>query len=378
MKKKSKKQVMTFSFASFFNDIGSDMVAPVWPLFVTSVLGAGTTALGFLDGLGIALVSLSSMFSGYFSDKLRKRKLFIWTGYLMSGFSRLGYSISRAWQHLVPFKMFDRIGKMRDPPRDALVSEIVPKKERGESFGFLRSMDTLGAVVGTIISYILISLIPIKDILLIAAIPSIISALLVLKFVKEKKNKKKIFKGFKPFKLNNNNTKLFFTISVLFSLTTFTYSFIILFAKEIGFTDKSIPLLYLVFTMIYALFSYYFGKLSDKIRRKPVIIISYMIFALMCAMIIFTQNTIYTIIIFVLYGLFNAAVDPVQRSFVADLSKKEVRGSVMGMFKMLNGLAAVPAGLLAGFLYNIHYTLPFLLGLTSSLFSAGLMVFVKE
>lgn len=108
------------SLTSELNDLGSDMIYPVWPLFVTSVLGANMAVLGFIDGLGEAIVSISQAASGYVSDRLRRRKIFIWTGYLLGSLSRIGYALTTLWQHLIPFKIMDRAGKIRGAPRDAI------------------------------------------------------------------------------------------------------------------------------------------------------------------------------------------------------------------------------------------------------------------
>ena len=119
-----RKTLRTFALASFFNDMGSDMIYPIWPLFLTTVLKANMAALGFIDGLGDALVSISQAVSGYLSDRWRKRKVFIWIGYACGGLSRLGYSISALWQHIIPFRVLDRAGKMRGAPRDAMIADL--------------------------------------------------------------------------------------------------------------------------------------------------------------------------------------------------------------------------------------------------------------
>jgi len=145
-KKETRKTVRTFAFASFLNDLGSDMIYPVWPLFVTSVLGANMAVLGFIDGLGEAIVSISQAASGYVSDRLRRRKIFIWTGYLFGSLSRIGYALTTLWQHLIPFKIMDRAGKIRGAPRDAIIADISTEENRGKNFGLLRAMDNLGEV----------------------------------------------------------------------------------------------------------------------------------------------------------------------------------------------------------------------------------------
>ena len=139
----AQKTIRVFAASSFLNDLGSDMIYPVWPMFVTEALKADMAALGFLDGLGDALVSLSQAGSGYLSDRLKKRKVFIWAGYLCGALSRLGYAAAAVWPHLVPSRVLDRSGKMRNPPRDAEVADISTPSNRGRNFGLLRAMDNL-------------------------------------------------------------------------------------------------------------------------------------------------------------------------------------------------------------------------------------------
>src|SRR4030043_726282 len=116
-KSEESKTIRMFALASFLNDLGSDIIYPIWPLFVTTILKANMAALGFLDGLGEALVSLSQAASGFVSDRIRKRKIFIWTGYLCGSLSRVGYALSTLWPHLIPFRILDRVGKIRSAPR---------------------------------------------------------------------------------------------------------------------------------------------------------------------------------------------------------------------------------------------------------------------
>src|ERR1041385_1631616 len=156
MEKKEEKKIITgLSLASFFHDVGSDMVFSVWPLFVTSVLGANMATLGFIDGIGDAVVSISGAIGGYLSDRLRKRKIFVWTGYLFGGIARVGYALSPSWQWLIPFRLLDRSGKLRGAPRDAILSESSTNTTRGGRFGILRAMDNAGAVVGIMLAIFL-------------------------------------------------------------------------------------------------------------------------------------------------------------------------------------------------------------------------------
>lgn len=178
--------VKVFSLASFLNDLGSEMINPVWPLFVTKVLGAPMAFLGFLDGLGDALVSLSQAGSGILSDKFKKRKIFIWLGYSFGGLARIGYALSTHFLWLIPFKVFDRLGKMRDAPRDAMIADATTRRNRGRAFGLLEMMDSLGAVSGIIASIILFKYLGFQNLFLLAAIPSVIAVIFILVFIKKK------------------------------------------------------------------------------------------------------------------------------------------------------------------------------------------------
>jgi MFS family permease len=351
MNKDSKKKVKIFGIASFLNDMGSDMIYPVWPLFVRS-LGANMSVLGFLDGLGDALVSISQAISGYISDKIQKRKIFVWLGYLMGSLSRIGYAISKIWTHLIPFRILDRAGKIRGAPRDAIIADLSTDEDRGENFGFLRMMDNLGAVVGILICIFLVNFLGFKKLFLLASIPSLIGVILILIFTKEqKRDSTKIFKGI-SFKSFTPRFRYFLILSAIFSLGAFSYSFLLVFAKEFGFKTGFIPILYLIFTAIASLFSIPFGKLSDKIGRKKVLEISFFFWILVCLIFLFFKNYFGIILAFIFYGLHKGALEPSQRAFVSELVFEEIRASALGGYQMISGLFSLPASFLAGILWD--------------------------
>jgi len=194
-----KRSIRVFAWASFLNDLGSDMIYPIWPLFVTSFMGANMAMLGLIDGLGEAFVSISKAISGYLSDRIRKRKFFIWSGYIFGSASRIGYALAPAWQWLIPLKILDRSGKIRSAPRDALVADISTDQDRGSNFGLMKAMDNLGAVCGIVICLLLFEHIGFTKLFLIAAMPSLVSAFLIYKYIKEVKTTDK--KLFAPFTL---------------------------------------------------------------------------------------------------------------------------------------------------------------------------------
>ncbi|MEW6095858.1 MAG: MFS transporter [bacterium] len=372
------KTVKIFALASFLNDLGSDMIYPIWPLFVTSVLGANMAVLGFIDGLGDAIVSISQAASGYISDKIRKRKVFIWVGYLCGSLSRVGYGLSPVWQYLMPFRILDRAGKIRAAPRDAIVADISTKENRGRNFGLIRAMDNLGAVCGIIVCILFVELLGYRNLFLIATIPSVISTLLIFTLIKEKTTDAKIYKGLSLTKLDRN-FNLFLLLSSFFALGSFSYSFLLVYAKELGFQVVFIPVLYLVFTVIASISSLPFGKLSDKIGRKQVLMLSYILWGLVCFSFIFIQRYWAIILTFALYGLHKGMLEPVQKTLVSELAPPEYKASCLGGFQMVIGLCTLPSSLIAGILWDkVNIVMPFYFSLILTILSIIMLIFVKE
>lgn len=370
--------VKTFAWASFLHDMGSDIVFSVWPLYVTTVLGANMTVLGLIDGLGDAIVSISQAVSGYFSDKLRKRKIFVWLGYLFGGLSRIGYAIAPSWQFLLPFRILDRSGKIRGSPRDAIVSEVSIKENRGSNFGLLRTMDNLGAVVGILIAIFFVNLIGYRMLFLFAALPSVAAVLAIIFFVKEPPPKLMVFKGI-TFSSFSRNLKLYTLSSALFALGNFSYSFLLVFAQKNGFRPGVIPVLYLVFTVIATVFSLPFGKLADAWNRKAILFISLVLWSGVLILCLYFQNVIGIIFVFILYGLHKAAFDPVQKTLVAELAPSEYIASTLGGFQMIIGLVSLPASFIAGIFWDrFGISVPFYFSLFVTTVSFMVLLFVKE
>lgn len=372
----SEKMIKTFCLASFLNDLGSDMIYPVWPLFVTVFMGANMTFLGFLDGIGEAVVSFSQAGSGFLSDRLQKRKVFIWTGYVCGCMSRIGYSLSVSPYQLLPFRVLDRLGKIRGAPRDAMIADLSTKKTRGAAFGLLRALDNLGAVCGIIICIVLVDHLGYRKLFMLAAVPSLVGAALIFLLIRERKTSD----IYVPLSLKefSFNLRLFFAVSALFGLGAFSYSFFLIFAKESGFATGFVPVLYLVFTFTASVMSYPFGKLADRIGRKLVIEMSFALFAILClGFLSLGKGGILPL--FVVYGLHKGALEPVQRAFVSELAPASRKASILGAYQMMLGVCALVASVLAGILWDMYgIEAPFIFSFAASVSSSVLLLFIRE
>ncbi|MBN1390577.1 MAG: MFS transporter [Candidatus Thermoplasmatota archaeon] len=375
---RSGRTLRTLAAASFLNDMGSDMIYPVWPLFITQFLGANMAVLGLLDGLGEALVSISKAFSGYLSDRLGKRKVFIWTGYIFGSLSRLGYALSPSWGWVVPFRVLDRAGKIRSPPRDAMVADVSSDKDRGRNFGFIRSMDHLGAVVGVVIAVSFFSSLGYRNLFLLAAAPSMVAVLLILWKIREAGPGSRVaYKGCN-FKGMSSDLRLFMVISGVFALGSFSYSFLLIFSREAGIGTGFVPFFYLLFTTVASAVSFLFGRLSDRIGRKFVIAISFVLWALVCLSLLISDGLPFLISAFVLFGLHKGSLEPVQKTLVSELAPHELKAGTLGGYQMVIGLCALPSSLGAGLMWMLLGPgVPLMVSLCLTVISLILLYFMK-
>ncbi len=373
----SKREIRTFAAASFLNDLGSDMIYPVWPMFVTTMLGGSMTALGLLDGIGLAVVSFSQALSGYLSDRYNRRKIFIWLGYLFGAISRIGYAFSSFWAHLLPFRILDRFGKIRSAPRDAHLSDLSTESNRGRHFGLLRAMDHGGAVFGVILCIWLFEKIGYQNLFLLAAIPSIIGSIAIFFLVQERGGSVSDKLPSLSWNQLSRNYKIFLVLSAVFALSTFSYSFLLIYAKQFGFEPAFIPVLYLVFTVVASLSSLPFGRLADVIGRKTTFLFSQLSWMMVCLLLLLFPYYSVVWISFVLYGLHLGALEPVQKTLAAELSPESKKASGIGLYQMTLGICALPASLVAGYLWeSINLYIPLWISVILTVISITLLYFV--
>ena len=377
------KNIFILGLVSLFTDLSSQMVFPLIPLFLTTVLGAGAYAVGIVEGAAETAASLLKVISGYWSDKIKKRKPFVLFGYSLSSITKPLFAFANIWSFVLFIRVVERIGKgLRTAPRDAIVAESCDESVRGKAYGFHRAMDGIGSVLGAILAFLLLPVLGYRNIFLLAFIPSIIAVLVIL-FIKEKNAPTKKETRETSIKLSfkelSMNLRLFIIVSSIFALGHFGYAFLLLRAKDIGLADNIAILLYVIFYIVYTICIIPFGILSDKIGRKPILIMGYLVFAITSIGLIFISNIYGILLFFVIYGIFYAMIDGVQRAFIVDLAPKHLKATALGAFHTSIGLVALPGGLIAGLLWDIiSPEATFVYGFALSIISMGLFIFVKS
>ncbi len=374
--KNGNKNIYLLGASSLCNDIGAEMITPILPFYITA-LGGGGLAVGLLSGLREGLSSLFKLFGGWYSDKIGKRMPFVFFGYLFSIISRFLLSLVTSWQYVIALVSFERFGKLRDAPRDAIIS--VSTKNRGHGFGIHQAFDASGGIIGALIVLFLFwkFQLDFKTIILFAAGISSLS-LIPLFFVKEPKSSPIKIKLTQGIKLLSKKLKYFVFVTSVFTLGNFgLYLFILLIFKN-ATGSQIIPLIaFVLFNFIWALFTIPFGNISDKIGRKKVLMSGYILFFITAIGFIFLTQFYFLIILFVLYGLVFAITQSNQRAFVSDLAG-DLKATAMGFYHAIIGLVNIPAGLIAGLLWDKSPQIMFVYISIVTLVSIVLLTFVKE
>lgn len=364
---------------SFINDFSSEMIMPVLPILLLA-LGGGGVVVGLVGGLRDSLSSLLKVFFGHISDRSGKRRPLVAGGYLTSSIFKLMLAFSTTWQHVLAFSSMERIGKgMRTAPRDAIIADSMPE-ERGRGFGIHRALDTSGAVAGSLTAFLLLWLLSLsyRGIIFLAACVAFLS-LIPLLFVKEREMRPHPTGLLVSLRALSPGLRRFILASSMFSLASFSYMFFILKAQRAfpGELSFALPvLLYALFNISYATLSIPFGRLSDRVGRRPVIFAGYLLFSLTSLLFALSPASVplYTTM-FALYGVVYAMVNGNQRAYVSDLSPGEMRGTALGTYHTAVGLAALPASLVAGFLWQIQPSFTFIYGSALALISSVLLLF---
>lgn len=383
--------VRALGVVSLLTDVSSEMVYPVNPIFITQVLGAPPWAVGVIEGIAESEASLLKLYSGWLSDRKGRRKPFALAGYGVAAFAKPLIAFATSWGHVLLARVLDRMGKgLRSAPRDALIAENCAPEQRGRAFGFHRSMDTLGAVVGPFLGYLFLqsSITPqhLRWLYLIAFIPAILGVMVLAFFVRERRAgnnnpeeqislRSRILPSLSDFRTLSPAYRWYLLVVGIFSLGNSSDAFLLLRAGDMGVGPGHLLLLYATFNVVEALLAYGAGMLTDRIGRRPVVVAGYLVFAAVYLGFALLHGPAAVWGLFMGYGLYYTLTQGTQRALAADLSRPERRAADLGMFHMIVGLCALPASLAAGWLYTLFKPAPFLLGAGAAALAAALLIF---
>ncbi|MDD5172073.1 MAG: MFS transporter [Candidatus ainarchaeum sp.] len=349
---------------SFLTDVSSEMVFPIIPLFLTTVLGVGAEIVGLIEGVADSISSLLDIFFGYWSDLRGRRKDFVVAGYGLSAILKAGLVFATIWQQILLIRGLERVGKsIRTSPRDAIIAGSTEEKKRGAAFGLHRAMDTAGAVVGPLVALAILTAFGqgesgYRTVFLFGLIPAALAVLTIILFVREPKKtvqeevvKKPHF--WESLRMLSQDYKRFLMVSCLFSLAYFSFALLIVRASDIGISTQDILLTYVLYNVVYAITSMPIGALSDRIGRKYVIAASFLLYALICVGFIFVSEFWQVVALFAVYGIFVAADESVNKAYIADMVGEKSRGIALGAYNSAVGAVYLPANAIFGVIWAV-------------------------
>ena len=354
----SSRNIFALGFVSFFTDISSEMVFSILPTFLLGLPGASIAILGFIEGTSEALSYALRAVSGIFSDKFRKRKLFVLIGYGVSNAVKPLFAVAQAPLDVLVIRVSDRVGKaVRTSPRDALLSESVSEKRQGAAFGLHRALDQAGAIVGPVIASTALLLLglTIRDVFWLSLIPGTIALLLILFAVKERIGKADgefhLLAGIKTV-LKGNFSRLLIIVAV-FSLGAFNFSFVLLNAQEAGIADSFIPLVYAAVNVAHVAVAIPAGVLSDRVGKEKIMVLGYGIFLFTVLLILLLPlNGFNAFLVAVSYGAYFGIIETVQRALIPSYVNSNLRGTAYGVYYLVVGSAFFVSNAVVGSLWE--------------------------
>lgn len=379
--------IVLLGLVSFFSDVSSEMVYPIIPLYLVNAFGSTPSVVGLIEGVAESLACILKVIGGRFTDKTNRKKLLAFAGYAGGFVYKAALIFSRSWQGVFLSRIVDRFGKgIRTAPRDVLVADSAGSGGLGRAFGLHKAMDKAGSALGILLAFLLVRNsdgdYDYKRIFLFSAIPAIIG-LIVLSFVRETGERRvsvpaeNLLKGFQRL---DRRLKYFLLITFVFNLGNSSNAFLLLRAQSAGFSPSSVILLYFLYSATASLLSFPLGRFSDKTGRKKMLTAGYLFFSAVYLGFAVFQHKALIIALFVVYGAYTALTMGIERAFVAEISPKELKGTMLGLQSAIVGVALLPASSLAGLLYkNIGPAAPFYCGSVLAVAAGiGLLFAVRE
>ncbi len=379
------RNIYAFGATSFLNDAATEMAYWVLPAFLVS-LGAGPAQLGLIEGLAESVASFAKLFSGYFTDRLERRKPLVVAGYFFANAVKPLLAVVSAWWQILLIRFTDRLAKgVRGAPRDVMVAESVPKQRLGAAYGLIQSMDSAGAIAGPLAALVLLAHFDIRSVFLAAAVPGALAVLVALFGVREVRRRVTNDSEVKaahqitsaPLAPRSGLPRSFYFVLIavtLFSLGNSSDMFLVMRAQDVGIRVALAPLLGLVFNVTYTLGSWPAGWLSDHLPRRWIAAAGYFIFAGVYFVFGRAPSTLAIWITMAVYGLYYALTQPVLKALVVEAVDSPVRGRALGVYFFVTSVATLAASLVTGELWKRYGAgVPFYVSAGLALFAAALL-----
>ncbi len=336
------------------------MIYPLLPVFLSTVLGANASFIGAIEGVAESSAALLKLASGWWSDKVKKRKPLVVAGYFIATVARPFTAMAQTATQVLLIRLTDRIGKgIRTAPRDALLSDSVEPAARGRAFGFHAAMDNAGAVLGPLIAFALIQYydLSLRSVFWLAAIPGALAFIVLVVAVKESRAAEPVASpGSKPDLSSPDKLGrrfwAYLAVVLVFTLGNSTDAFLLLRANQLGVAVALAPILWVVLNLVKTLLGTWAGGLSDRVGRKPLIVAGWLLYAAVYFAFARATEAWHAWALFATYGLFYALTEGTEKALVADLVPAARRGSAYGWFNLAIGLGALPASLIFGVIWD--------------------------
>ncbi len=386
------RNIYAFGITSFLNDTATEMAYWVLPAFLAS-LGAGPAQLGLIEGLAESVASFAKLFSGYLTDRIDRRKPVVVAGYFVANAVKPLLALATSWWHILLIRFTDRLAKgVRGAPRDVMVAESVPKNRLGSAYGLIQSMDSAGAIAGPLTALVLLAHYGIRSVFWTAAVPGALCVLVALLGIHEtgRPHKKDDAdrtaaktspsgsihaKDKSKEKIKLPATFYFILVAVtFFSIGNSSDMFLVLRAQNVGIRVALAPLLGLVFNITYTLASWPAGKFSDRVSRRLVASVGYLIFAGVYFVFGRAPSTLAIWIAMAVYGFYYALTQPVLKALVVESVSEHVRGRALGIYFFVTSVATLAASLISGELWkHCGASIPFYFSAMMALVAAALL-----
>ncbi|PTR07164.1 nitrate/nitrite transporter NarK [Nitrosospira sp. Nsp5] len=363
-RQKLPRTVVVLSLVSFFNDFASDIVIPLIPILLATVLAAGPLALGFIEGVADAVASLLKLWSGRHSDVMSgRRKGLAVAGYTLSNIARPLLGLAGSWPMILVLRSIDRVGKgLRSAPRDALVADATPPAMRGYAFGFHRALDNAGAVAGSLVAAAALAWagMSLTEVILWSAAPGFVAVLLLGAGVKEEKREEAAAVHtpvvLPPLRWSVLSLPMrrYLLVLMLFTFARASETFILLLGHQLGVGVVELLLLWSALNLAKAATSTWGGQLADSWGRGALILIGWATFSISFLLLGTVTDSIGLWTVSIFYGLCAGMSEGAERAIISDYAEPRERGTAFGWYHLMEGIAAIPAGLLFGSIWQFQ------------------------